>query len=129
MSLSALQGFWTLNSNMRYQLKRNALVWDSEKNISTPLIPGNRYYEEYSAWVAAGNTPDPIPPLSAEEQARIARAAAAMDWVTNAPTLATITPEEAETWIENGVTDLASAKAALKKLAKALIYLRNRTGG
>jgi hypothetical protein len=34
-----------------------------------------------------------------------------------------ITPEQAEAWIEANVVDLASAKAALTKLAKALIAL------
>ena len=38
---------------------------------------------------------------------------------------ATVTADQAETWIENNVTDLASAKAALKQLAKAIIYLRD----
>jgi len=38
---------------------------------------------------------------------------------------ATVTPEQAETWIENNVTDLASAKDALKLLTTMVIYLRD----
>ncbi len=114
----------------KYQLKDGTNgVKDTEQGMDIPKDMGNRYWRKYQAWLAAGNTPDPVPPLSAEELTRRAKYAAARDWGTNSPTLATITPEEAETWIENGVTDLASAKAALKKLAKALIYLRDRTGG
>ena len=37
--------------------------------------------------------------------------------------LSNVTYEQAETWIENNVTDLASAKVALKKIVK-LILLR-----
>lgn len=35
------------------------------------------------------------------------------------------TPAEAEAWVEDNVTDLASVKTALKKIAKAILYLRN----
>jgi len=37
-----------------------------------------------------------------------------------------VTPAQAETWIENNVSDLASAKTALKKIAKVVIYLVNQ---
>ena len=40
-------------------------------------------------------------------------------------TFATITPEQAGTWIDDNVTDLASAKHALKLLAVMVIYLRD----
>lgn len=42
-----------------------------------------------------------------------------------AHTFATATPEQAEAWVENNVTDLVSAKQALKLLATAVIYLRD----
>lgn len=41
------------------------------------------------------------------------------------PGWATWTATEAETWITDNVTDLASAKTALKAMAKAIIHLRN----
>ena len=43
------------------------------------------------------------------------------------PGWATWTANEAESWIESNVTDLASAKIALKAMAKAIIFLRNVT--
>lgn len=43
------------------------------------------------------------------------------------PGWATWTDAEAEAWIEANVTDLASAKTALKAMAKAIVYLRNVT--
>jgi len=38
---------------------------------------------------------------------------------------ATITADEAEQWIEDNVTNLASAKVALKHIIRMLIYLRD----
>ena len=38
-----------------------------------------------------------------------------------------VTPARAETWIDNNVTDLASAKNALKKIVKVLLYLVRRS--
>ena len=52
---------------------------------------------------------------------------AAQDWSSTLEIFATITPDEAVSWVENNVTDLASAKQALKYLARAVILLRNRT--
>lgn len=43
----------------------------------------------------------------------------------NLPGWATWTATEAEAWINANVTDLASAKTALKSMAKAIIHLRN----
>jgi len=41
------------------------------------------------------------------------------------PGWATWTDAEAEAWIETNVTDLASAKTALKAMSRAIVYLRN----
>ena len=43
----------------------------------------------------------------------------------NIPSYATWTGAQAETWIENNVNNLASAKIVLKALAKMVIALRN----
>jgi hypothetical protein len=40
--------------------------------------------------------------------------------------LRTATPQQAVTWIDTNVTDLASAKAALKLMARMLIVLRDQ---
>lgn len=45
--------------------------------------------------------------------------------IRNLPGWATWTANEAELWIQNNVTDLASAKTALKTMTKMLIFLRN----
>lgn len=38
-----------------------------------------------------------------------------------------LTPDQADTWIQNNVTDLASAKIALRRIVKVLIYLVRRS--
>lgn len=43
----------------------------------------------------------------------------------NLPGWSTWTATQAESWIDTNVTDLASAKTALKAMAKAIVYLRN----
>lgn len=43
------------------------------------------------------------------------------------PGWATWTADEAVQWIEDNVVDLASAKRALKAVARAIVYLRNIT--
>jgi len=40
-------------------------------------------------------------------------------------TFATVTASQAQAWIDNNVTDLTSAKTALKHLATMIIYLRD----
>ena len=37
----------------------NAILKTSNPNIWIPFDPMNRDYQEYLAWVAEGNTPDP----------------------------------------------------------------------
>ena len=41
-------------------------------------------------------------------------------------TFGTVTAAQAQTYIENNVTDLASAKAVLKKMAKFIVNIRDR---
>lgn len=45
--------------------------------------------------------------------------------IKSLPGWATWSATEAETWIQSNVTDLASAKVALKAMAKMLIFLRD----
>ena len=44
------------------------------------------------------------------------------------PVWATMTADQAETWMEENVTDMESAKTALKKLARAMTGLRDLVG-
>ena len=38
-------------------------VLKKSEGISIPFDPANRHYQEYLAWVAEGNTPDPADEL------------------------------------------------------------------
>ena len=62
--------------------------------------------------------------LSSTEQKDLA-SATAMDDFSSMPDWATWTAQEASDYIETNVTDLASAKVVLQKLAMAVIYLRD----
>lgn len=66
--------------------------------------------------------PITVPPTEKEVQREEAR-----DWGTNLPGWATWTAQQAVDYVEANVTDLATAKAALKAMAKAIVYLRDHT--
>lgn len=100
--------------------------------LPTPL--GNADWAAYQAWLAAGNTPEPYvapapPAPSAAEvaaQAEIAaRAALATALQSNALVANYInaTPTQVDTWVNNNVVDLASAKVALRALAYVVALL------
>lgn len=78
---------------------------------------------EIASYMASYNLSEPgqvfFPDSSAQENA-------AADF-ENLPGWATWTATEAESWIETNVTNLATAKTALKAMAKAIVYLRNVT--
>lgn len=61
----------------------------------------------------------------AEEAAKAAQTQAHSDFVDMPDWVRTGTLEQAETYIENNVTDLASAKAVLKQFAKMLVLMRD----
>jgi len=77
-------------------------------------------------------TPEELADLAAKQQrkvdaenAMIAKEQAIMAIKQDA-LFGKITAQQASDYIENNVTDLASAKAALKKIAKFIIYIRDR---
>jgi len=49
-----------MNTNYTYQLTQYTSILRSD-GASIPPDPANRDYAEYLAWIAAGNTPDPVP--------------------------------------------------------------------
>jgi len=65
-------------------------------------------------------------PITASEQAAIDRYKAAKDEAALAAVFRNLTPAQAEAYIQANVTDLASAKAALKVMARLLIAICNR---
>ena len=56
---------------MTYQLTQGDTILRLADNAFIPQDPANNDYQEYLAWVAEGNTPDPAPAppeLTAEEK-------------------------------------------------------------
>jgi hypothetical protein len=74
-----------------------------------------------SNWIVDQAVADAI---AAEDAAVQAQAAAKTD-MGNLPGWASWTADDAVDWINTKVTDLASAKTAMKAMAKAIIYLRD----
>lgn len=63
----------------------------------------------------------------AAEAAKAQTVADAIASMRNLPGWATWTGAQAEAWIQTNVTDLSSAKTALKAMAKAICYLRDHS--
>lgn len=59
--------------------------------------------------------------------ARLQKRKDAKSGMSNLPGWATWTAAEMADWIDANVTDLASAKACLKKMARAICYLRDHS--
>lgn len=49
---------------MTYRLSSGECVLRIEDNAFIPPDPANADYQEYLAWIEAGNTPEPAPALS-----------------------------------------------------------------
>lgn len=89
-----------------------------------PQDPKNTDYQVFLAWRDQGNVPDPDPgppPPSAD----MLDAAAARQYAKLAA-LRGMTPAQVQTWVDNNVVDLASAKDAIKTLAVAVCILARR---
>lgn len=116
-----------------YKLKLNGIIRLSD-NASIPLDPGNPDYQDYMAWIAAGNTP--LPEFTPEEQAaREAQAAAAAEEQEailavrahqKLTALKDMTPAQVEQWVNTHVTNLTQAKEVLATLAVAVSVLARR---
>lgn len=98
------------------------------------VLPGTPAWSDYLAYLNAGGVvepaivPAPPAPTQAELDAlaelqtrRTIRAALASDPAVKA--LMTWTPDQANAWIDANVVDLASAKTALKIVARVLALL------
>ena len=116
----------------RYEL-RPVGVWD---NVAGKRITRSNGVEwaDYRQWLRAGNAPDPMPPepvvpptpeiiaALAELDARAAmRTALRADGVVQY--LRTHTPAEVAAYVDANVTDLASARSVISKMAMVVAYL------
>ena len=120
---------------MSYKLLRDNLrgidcgVMRLSDSSSIPSDEKNKDWRKYQEWIAEGNTPLPADPptpeelaAEAERQALIAaKAKAKADTVVQY--LRDHTVAECVQYVETNVTDLASAKAFLKKVAAVLSVL------
>jgi hypothetical protein len=59
---------------MTYRLTNTNAVIRLADNSSIPADPANRDYAAYQAWLAEGNTPEPVPQPTAKQQAANVRA-------------------------------------------------------
>lgn len=115
-----------------YKLTKFSSITRLADGACIPADERNADYGEFLAWVAAGNTPDPVDPPTADELSAIAQAtdAAEAEAVAKADTviqyLRDHTPAECEAYVQAQVTDLASARALLKKVAVVLCVLAKR---
>jgi hypothetical protein len=115
----------------RYHLLPAGRVFD--ENTGRSFEPFDQAaWAEYQAWLAGGGVPDPLPPVPplppAEQAARdeLAARQAMRTALRNDGTiqfLRTHTPAECEAWVQANVTDLATAKNVLGKLAMVVAYL------
>ena len=46
----------------KYKMLSESMLQDQVTKACIPMADGNRHYEEYKAWLAQGNTPDPADP-------------------------------------------------------------------
>lgn len=114
---------------MRYKLASLQSVIRLQDSACIPFDEKNKDYQDYIAWLALGNQPDPIDPPTPEEIAAeayntaliVTKAEAKDDTIVQY--LRDHSPAECAQYVQNNVTDLASAKAFLKKVAVVLCAL------
>src|SRR5262245_26277123 len=107
-----------------YKLTRYTTIIRLRDGANIPSDTSNADYAEYQAWLAKGNTPaapDPVPPptpreLRADALKTEADSDAFIDKIRSADA-ATI-----RNFVQTNITDLASAKLFLGKLAVAVAY-------
>jgi hypothetical protein len=110
---------------MTYRIALRGVI---ELDSGLLIVPGMRQWYAYEDWLAAGNVPEPrvIPQEELDAAAEVAAREAARTTLKADATityLRTHTPAECATYVNANVTDLASAKAVLSKIAMVVAYL------
>lgn len=105
-----------------YKIARDNLVIRNKDNASIPNEPGNADWQAYMAWVAAGGVPDPYvePPENIARKQREAAFNADTVRMDLLDRLRTATPTQINTYVDNQVTDLASARTMFKRILLVL---------
>jgi hypothetical protein len=90
-----------------------------------PLKPGNKEYDEYVLWLAAGNMPLPDPEMA---PGKIAERVAAEQAIADRRAeiiakLSGLTDVQIDSHIDSNVTNLSGAVAYLKRLTKVVRVL------
>lgn len=123
-----------------YKLTRDPLtILRLADGACIPVDPENGDYQEFVRWrdgwietleetgtqiVHEPHTPDEADPPAPPSKDQVDAAAARAD--TNVQALAGMSPAEAAQWIDTNVVDFASAKIALRRMAKILCVLARR---
>jgi hypothetical protein len=101
---------------------------DTDTGAQIPIEPTNIDYQAILAWIADGNTPDPaytqaeIDALTAAATAHETTQTEAANEI-NLSVLAGKTYAQVDTYMDNHVSDLASAREVLKKLARIVLAI------
>jgi hypothetical protein len=116
---------------MSYRLALRGVI---ELDSGLLVVPGMRQWYAYEDWLAAGNTPEPriVPQEEIDAAAEVAAREAARTTLKADATityLRTHTPAEVAAYASTNITDLASAKSVIGKLAMVVAYMaRERLG-
>lgn len=101
---------------------------DTERNALIPIAPGNADYSDFLQWQSEGGVADPAF-TQAEVDAYIAAQAAAAtvqseaDDEINLGVLAGKTYDQVDSYIDTNITDMATAKTTIAKLARIVLAI------
>lgn len=140
-----------------YKLLKDGAIKNLSTGEMFSPVSGNSQYEEYLVWLSLGNTPEPADEPTATELAAMVIYAEAVafdglpDWaayttteavaaihnaIFSGATLATVNAQidalpvtiaGMKTGLKAVVAEIITIRATMEKMAKAVVYLRDRT--